>query len=188
MPVFKNAPAVDKFAVGMAFKHNAVPYRIVSTNSSCDEALTTTADSPRDHADWWKIQDVAECVLDLDSIWVGREYVGRENSEIVTVVALSPHSEFVAFQWPGGTCDVYSTKYFLDHCVPVALEPPLPCEVGDIVRVTFDRNSSSRVYAGIVEHIDRRKLVLSVDGDEHYGTLTIDGVERDTKIEVLKGA
>jgi hypothetical protein len=157
---FRNAPSIDKYAVGMRFHWEGfngkwwTVYHVGHNNGAycvSDEGI----------AEVFGESIFEKAALDLESVWIGREYTDKLRNDVAAVI-LSIGPDCVGYDTGDHEDHCHLRKCFLDHYVPIPLPPvpplsPCPVELEQIVAV-----KSGCVWVGIVKHIDyeRRRFTL----------------------------
>lgn len=123
MAGFKNCPSVTMIALGMDIEWHSGEYRIVAID---DAGRGLGFRYETGGTQWFTDLVLHECVLDLDSVWVGRGYRLKDNHRQKRVVLMAT-TEDVCFRVCGRGLDglklVRSRDSFLDHNEPIPFEP-----------------------------------------------------------------
>ena len=161
MEGFINAVHITQFAVGMVAESWAGTYRfrwrVLDVDTQKNKATLLRADgeavAQTDNPSKW--------ILDLDSVWVGREYVDRDDRTEVAIHAVSRTG--VIYSRNGDlftrTFDGFHRGYALapEPEPEPEPEPVCPVAVGDIVRAY--RAGSEGIY-GRVDCIDGEMMCV----------------------------
>ena len=163
MEGFINATHITKFAVGMVAESWAGTYRfrwrVLDVDTQKNKATLLRADgeavAQTDNPSKW--------ILDLDSVWVGREYVDRDDRTEVAIHAVSRTG--VIYSRNGWLFTRTFEGFHQGYALAPEPEPVCPVAVGDVVKVTRKRGSPKRppVY-GRVKTIDGEMVCIGCYG------------------------
>jgi hypothetical protein len=132
---FKNCPSVTAWAVGMEFQWRAAKYRVLHTieGGQTAAAVLLSSDKP-DDVPYPRVQlfgryeDRGPSNLDLDSVWVDREYMGDETVGDNRTKVRAVNDDVVAYSERG---ELYCTSRseFREHWKPLPLTAPAETSV-----------------------------------------------------------
>jgi hypothetical protein len=164
---FKNCPSVAEFRVGMRVREVAERY----TGGWFTVAIVLCDGSPVDEFGkkypWPCYRKISDFELDLDSIWVGREYRRKDSPTIpVSVRAVSESHIGFCEGYYDEVSSCWTRDEFLYNYESVPLPPEPPVKVGDVVCVKT---------AGGKEYIGR---VLSVEPEGRHFVIREGGGQR----------
>lgn len=162
-PGFKNAPYITEFKVGMDFGYDGCPLRVMWISNGFMHCMSHRG-SYHCHV---RPSYISDCTLDLDSIWVGREYLGHDS---VTRIILMVDNDLVAYKTTSGWF-VTGRDDFMDDNEAVHVKSPEPTCVrltgkdvarhfnaGDYVEITSPEDNF--LVIGTVDCVNQKDLVL----------------------------